>query len=419
MFALVDCNNFYASCERAFNPSLNGKPVVVLSNNDGCVIARSNEAKALGIKMGAPAFKIAGFLQANQVAVFSSNYVLYGDMSQRVMNTLGEFTPEIEIYSIDEAFLNLAGLPVDLEEYARAIRRTVLKNTGIPVSVGIGPTKVLAKAANYYAKKIPENKGAFVLDSRAKIEESLKKLAVDEVWGIGRQYATLLASFNVKTAWDFLQMPDSWVQKRMTIVGLRIKKELEGISCLEMELMSPAKKAICTSRSFGESQTELEPIKEAVATFAARCAYKLRKQRTCAGVLMVFIHTNGFKKNEPQYAQNFACRLPVATNSSLELIKYALYLLQAIYREGYRYKKAGVLVTEIVPEDQSQGSLFDQVDREKHTAVMKTMDRINAKYGWNTLKIAAQGSGVKWKLRQERLSQCYTTRWNEILTVRV
>jgi DNA polymerase V len=365
MFALADCNNFYASCERVFNPALNGKPVVILSNNDGCVIARSNEAKALGIKMGEPAFKIAAFLQMNQVMVFSSNYVLYGDMSQRVMSNLGQFTPEIEIYSIDEAFLNLKGLPVDLEEYARTIRKTVLKNTGIPVSVGIGPTKVLAKAANYFAKKVPENNGTFILDSQAKIDQSLKKLAIDEVWGIGRQYASRLTAINVKTAWDFTQMTDPWVQKNMTIVGLRIKKELEGISCLEMELIAPAKKAICTSRSFGEAQTGLEPIKEAVATFTGKCASKLRKQKTCAKMLMVFVHTNGFNKNEPQYAQNFVCKLPVATNSSLELIKYALCALEAIYREGYRYKKAGVLVTEIVPEDQVQGSLFDQVDREK------------------------------------------------------
>jgi DNA polymerase V len=356
MFALADCNNFYASCERVFNPSLNGRPVVVLSNNDGCIIARSNEAKALGIKMGAPAFKIAASLQANQVVVFSSNYALYGDMSRRVMSALGQFTPEIEIYSIDEAFLNLDGLPVNLAEYGRMIRKTVLKNTGIPVSIGIGPTKVLAKAANHYAKKVPENNGVFILDSPAKIDESLQKFPIDEVWGIGRQYASRLTSLNVKTAWDFIQMTDSWVKKNMTIVGLRIKKELEGISCLEMELISPAKKAICTSRSFGQTQTEIEPIREAVATFAGKCAYKLRKQKTCANVLMVFIHTNGFNQNEPQYAQNFICKLPVATNSSLELIKYAACALQAIYREGYRYKKAGVLVTDIVAEDQVQGS---------------------------------------------------------------
>ncbi|MGE5606792.1 MAG: Y-family DNA polymerase [Bacteroidota bacterium] len=419
MFALVDCNNFYVSCERVFNPSLNGRPVVVLSNNDGCIISRSNEAKKLGIKMATPAFKIADFLEKNDVAVFSSNYALYGDLSHRVMSTLGQFTPELEIYSIDEAFLNLAGLPVDLEEYAGRIRETVLRNIGIPVSVGIGPTKVLAKAANHCAKKIPENQGICVLDSRDKIQATLKVFDIDEVWGIGRQYANLLKSLNVKTAWEFTQMQDSWVKKKMTVVGLRVKKELEGISCLEMELIPSAKKVICTSRSFGEPQTELEPIQEAVATYASRCAEKLRRQRSCAGMLMVFIHTNGFKDNEAQYEKNFVCKLPVETNSSMELVRYSLAALAAIYKTGYRYKKAGVIVFNIVPDDQIQGSLFDNVDRSKHTEIMKTLDRINSKYGRDTIKLAVQGSGQKWKLRQEKLSPCYTTRWKDIIIVRV
>ncbi|HEY8344157.1 MAG TPA: Y-family DNA polymerase [Bacillota bacterium] len=421
MFALVDCNNFYVSCERVFRPDLNDRPVVVLSNNDGCIIARSNEAKALGIKMGEPAFKIADFLRQNRVAVFSSNYALYGDLSHRVMSTLDRFTPELEIYSIDEAFLNLSGLPVDLEEYAREIRATVLKYIGIPVSVGVGPTKVLAKVANHYAKKVPANQGIYVLDSPAKIDEALKLFAIDEVWGIGRQYSKLLKSQGIETAWDFIQLQDGWVKKRITVVGLRVKKELEGVSCLEMELVPSAKKAICTSRSFGESQTEVEPLREAVATYAARCAEKLRRQHSCAGMLMVFIHTNGFKRNEPQYERNFVCKLPAPTSSTMELIRYALYALEAIYRKGYRYKKAGVLALDIVPENQVQGALFDRVDRAKHAAVMKTLDVINSKYGRDTLKIAAQGIGKnkKWKLRQEKLSPSYTTKWDDIITVRV
>lgn len=419
MFALVDCNNFYVSCERVFNPDLNGRPVVVLSNNDGCIIARSNEAKALKIKMGEPAFKIADQLQRKQVAVFSSNYSLYGDLSQRVMSTLDQFTPELEMYSIDEAFLNLAGLPVVWTEYARQIRQTVLKNIGIPVSVGIGPTKVLAKAANHFAKKVPQREGVCVLDGPVQTEEALRMLPIDAVWGIGRQYAALLKTLNVKTAWEFTRLPDGWVKQKMTIVGLRIKKELEGISCLEMELIPPAKKAICTSRSFGESQTEIEPIREAVATYATRCAAKLRKQHSCAGMLMVFIHTNGFKANEAQYEKNFVYKLPVATNSTMELIRYALFALEAIFQPGYRYKKAGVLVFGIEPEDQVQGSLFDRVDRSKQAEVMKTLDRINAKYGRDTLKLAVQGSGQRWKLRQEKLSPCYTTRWQDIITVKV
>lgn len=419
MFALVDCNNFYASCERVFNPALRDRPVVVLSNNDGCVIARSNEAKRLGVKMGEPAFKIEAFLQQHEVAVFSSNYQLYGDMSHRVMMTLGEFTPELEIYSIDEAFLNLGGIPADLREYARTIRETVLRNTGLPVSIGVGPTKVLAKTANHYAKKVPENQGILVLDTPARIDEALQQFEVKEVWGIGRQYAALLMKHGVKTAWDFRQLPEAWVRKHMTVVGARIQKELAGVSCLPLELITPNKQAICTSRSFGEPQTELEPIQEAVATFTAKCAYKLRKQKCCAGVIMVFIHTNGFNPHDPQHAENFVYTLPVASNSNFELIKYALYALKHIYQTGYRYKKAGVIVSDIVPEGQVQGSLFDRVDREKHAAVMKAMDGINAKYGHQFIKTAVQGSGVRWKLRQENLSPCYTTRWRDIITVKV
>ncbi|HHZ20521.1 MAG TPA: Y-family DNA polymerase [Firmicutes bacterium] len=418
MFALVDCNNFYVSCERVFNPALNGQPVVVLSNNDGCIVSRSNEAKALGIKMGQPAFAIADFLAKNKVHVFSSNYVLYGDMSHRVMTTLAEFTPELEIYSIDEAFLNLTGITHDLASYGRQIRQTVLKNTGIQVSIGIAGTKVLAKVANHLAKRVPGYDGVLVLDSPDKIRAALEQTEIEEVWGIGRQYAALLKGIGVKTAWDFGQLTDSWVKKKMSVVGLRIKKELAGISCLELELEPVAKKAICTSRSFGRSQTELAQLREAVATFASQCAYKLRKQRTCAGAIMVFIHTNGYNKNEPQYAQNFSCRLPTATNSSITLIKYALSGLSAIYKEGYKYKKAGVMVLDIVPEDRVQGSLFDCTDYGKHAGIMKVMDEINGKYGRNTVKFAVQGSGVRWKLRQEKLSPSYTTRWEDIIKVR-
>jgi DNA polymerase V len=419
MFALVDCNNFYVSCERAFNPSLNGKPVVVLSNNDGCVVSRSNEAKALGIKMAEPVFKIVNLLKEHDVAVFSSNYALYGDMSQRIMNTLAEFTPEIEIYSIDEAFLNLTGLTTDFQNYTRKIRKTILKNTGIPVSAGVGPTKVLAKAANYYAKKIPENKGVFVLDTQVKIDTLLADLEINEVWGIGKQYASLLNQNQVKTARDFIQMPESWVRKHMTIAGLRTKKELEGVSCLLLKPESPSKKAVCTSRSFGELQTELEPLKEAVAFFAGKCAYKLRKQRACANMIMVFLHTNRFNPNEPQYSPEYIYKLPSATNSSLELVKYALLSLESIYQKGYRYKKAGVIVTEIIPENQAQYSLFDEQVRQKQTAIMKAMDQVNAKYNHNTIKIAIQGSYYGWQMHQAKLSPCYTTQWKGIITVKV
>ncbi|HBE79082.1 MAG TPA: SOS mutagenesis and repair protein UmuC [Firmicutes bacterium] len=419
MFALVDCNNFYVSCERVFNPSLNSKPVVVLSNNDGCIIARSNEAKQIGIKMGAPFFKTADLLRANQVVICSSNYPLYGDMSGRIMNTLGQFTPQLEVYSIDEAFLDLAGISTDLNEYAIQIHKTVLRNIGVPVSIGIGPTKALAKTANYYAKKIPEYKGILILNRQKKIEDALRQFAINEVWGIGRQYADFLNKHQVKTAWDFIQLPDEWVRKNMTITGLRIKKELTGISCLPLEQAPPDKKSICTSRSFGSPQTDLESIQKAIASFAGQCAYKLRKQKSCANLLIVFMHTNKFNPYESQYSPSLPFRLPAATNSSLELVKYALLTLEKIYKAGYHYQKAGVMVTEIVPQDQVQGCLFDEIDHGKHGAIMKALDRINAKYGPDTLTMAIQGGSTDWRQRRERVSPSYTTCWKDIINIQV
>jgi DNA polymerase V len=392
--------------------------VVVLSNNDGCVVARSNEAKQLGIQMAEPVFKVNRLLAANHVAVFSSNYALYGDMSQRVMNILGEFTPEMEVYSIDEAFLNLTGLAPDLADYARRIRRTVFRSTGIPVSIGIGPTKTLAKIANHYAKKAPDNKGVCVLETPARINELLRELEVGAVWGIGRKYAAMLNKHQVKTAWDFLQLPESWVRKHLTIVGLRTQKELEGISCLPLELVPNSKQVICTSRSFGEAQTEPEPLKAAVATFAGKCAYKLRKQRTCANIIMVFLQTNQFNPNDPQYSPNHVYKLPVATNSSLELVKYALIALESIYQKGYRYKKAGVIIMDIIPENQVQCPLFDDADRGKQTAVMEAIDRLNAKYSRDAIKLAIQNSDYGWKMYQAKLSPSYTTRWRDIITLK-
>lgn len=420
MLALVDCNSFYVSCERVFDPSLNGRPVVVLSNNDGCIVSRSNEAKALGIKLGVPAFKIASLLEKYRVAVFSSNYALYGDVSRRVMTTLAGFAPEVEVYSIDEAFLNLAGIQGNLFSYGQEIRRRVLKDVGMPVCVGVGPTKALAKLANHCAKKRPEHCGVLVLDSQEIIESALRSVSIGNVWGVGGQYRKMLETAGVRTAWDLTQKADAWVQKRMTVVGLRLKKELLGESCLGLEVMAPAKKMICTSRSFGEPINDLGSLQEAVANFTAACALKLREQRTCAGQLTVFIQTNSFKPEEPQYAKNAVQRLPVATNNSEELIKCAMAILAAIYREGYRYKKAGVLVGEIVPWDGVQGSLFDGVDRVKEGRLMETVDFLNARFGANTVRIARQGCGAsRWKLRQEKLSPAYTTRWSDIIEIKV
>lgn len=417
-FGLIDCNNFYASCERVFNPSLNGRPIVVLSNNDGCVIARSSEAKALGIPMGEPAYKLKELIESNQVEVFSSNYTLYGDMSHRVMNTIASFAPEMEIYSIDEAFLLLDGFEnIDLKEFGGKIVRTTTRNTGIPVSLGIAPTKTLAKIANKFAKKYKNYKGVCIIDTDEKREKALKLTDIGDVWGIGRRYSTKLQYYSINTAWDFTQRTKSWVRHTMGVVGERTWMELRGTPCIEMD-RSTTKKSICTSRSFGERLTELAPISEAVSNFAASCAEKLRRQHSLASVIMVFIHTNPNAINLPQYYNQTVMQLPVPTNDTTELIDFALRGLKSIFAEGYRFKKAGVIVSEIVPERPLQGDLFDTRDREKFNKVMSVMDNLNASYGQQKVRIASQGYGRKWKLKNEKLSPCYTTKLNDVLEVK-
>ena len=418
MFGLIDCNNFYASCERVFNPSLNRRPVVVLSNNDGCVIARSAEAKALGIPMGEPAYKLKALIEANQVVVFSSNYVLYGDMSHRVMTTVAQFAPDMEIYSIDEAFLLFDGFEnINLKEYGEIIVRTTTRNTGIPVSLGIAPTKTLAKLANKFAKKYKDYRGVCVIDTDEKREKALKLTAIGDVWGIGRQYAKKLEYYSIHTAWDFTQRSKSWVRHTMGVVGERTWLELKGTPCVEMD-KTTTKKSICTSRSFGERLTELSPISEAVSNFAASCAEKLRKQHSLASVIMVFIQTNPNATNLPQHCKQVVLQLPVPTNDTTELINFALRGLKAIFAEGFQFKKAGVIVSGIVPERPLQGDLFDTRNRDKFSKIMTVMDSLNASYGKQKVKIAAQGFDRKWKLKNERLSPCYSTKLKDVLEIK-
>lgn len=419
MFALIDCNNFYASCERVFNPSLNGVPIVVLSNNDGCIVARSQEAKDLGIPMGAPAFQIKDVIESNNVAVFSSNYTLYGDMSARVMRTISGFAENIEIYSIDEAFIDFRGMEnFDLAVYGRKIVRTVTRNTGIPVSMGIAPTKTLAKVANKYAKKYKGYKGVCLIDTEEKRVKALQKFKIEDVWGIGRRYEKLLKYHGVNTAYDFTQKSRSWVRKNMTVVGERMWDELRGFPCIEMEDTAKAKKQICTSRSFGTRLTEFEDIFEAVSNYTASCAAKLRKQKSCAAGIMVFIMTNPFRENDPQYVNSRHYKLPVATNSTSELIEFAKLLLKEIYKKGYSYKKAGTIITEIIPENPVQGDLFDVKDRAKQKLLMNAVDKINDGAGTYKVRIASQGYGKKWKLKNEKLSPCYTTRIDDIIKIK-
>ena len=418
MFALVDCNNFYASCERVFNPSLIGKPVVILSNNDGCVIARSNEAKALGIKMGAPAFQIEELLIKHDVFVFSSNYALYGDMSQRVMNTISSYSPEVEIYSIDEAFLNFSGFEkFSLSDYACNIRNTIIKNTGIPVSIGIGLTKSLAKIANHLAKLHFKNNGVFIIDSDEKRIESLKNTYIGNVWGIGKQYEKFLIKNGINSAYDFTLQPENWIRKNMTVVGVRTFKELLGIPCHNIETISNTKKDICTARSFGVMQSDFHIIDEAVSNFASRCASKLRKQKTVCSLVLVFIHTNEHRHDLKQYASNRIINLPIPTNSTIEIVHYARLALKSIYREGYIYKKAGVIVSGISSENSIQMALFDKTNRTSHDKIMSSIDNMNNKFGKDKIKLAVLGDKSKWKLRQEKLSPNYTTRWKDIITV--
>lgn len=418
MFSLVDCNNFYASCERVFNPSLNGKPVVVLSNNDGCVIARSNEAKALGVPMGAPAFEFKEMFRKNNIQVFSSNYALYGDMSSRVMDLLSTFSPEIEIYSIDEAFLKFSGFEhYDLNEMGLQMISKVGKGTGIPISVGIAPTKALAKLANRIAKKYVDiTNGVYVIDTEEKRIKALKWLKVEDVWGIGRQHAKRLESLKVFNAFEFTQLDDYWVRKNMSVVGLRLKRDLEGKPTLDLEGLAD-KKSIATTRSFEGMLTNFEDIKERVSTFAISCAEKLRRQNSDCNLIMIFIHTNRHRKDLPQYSRSIVVQTHHPTNSSIELSKYALTGLKEIYREGYHYKKAGVVVMELTPTYQKQLSLFN-VENPKHRPLMEVVDKLNKAIGRNKIKFASQSLGRQWKMKQEKLSPRYTTNINEVIRVK-
>ncbi len=419
MFALVDCNNFYASCERVFRPDLNGKPIVVLSNNDGCVIARSNEAKILGIPMGAPAFKFKNVFKENKISVFSTNFVLYGDMSKRVMDILASFVTEIEIYSIDEAFMNFNGFKyVDLQEYGEKIKKTVEKSTGIPVSIGFAKTKALSKVANRIAKKFPERtKGVYIIDTEEKRIKALKWLKVEDVWGIGRQNSKRLYNFGIENAMQFTEQSDNWVKKNMSIVGLRLKHELEGKSSLSIE-KTKIKKNISLTRTFEKNYTEFEQIKERISTFAVILSEKLRKQNSDCNALFIFLYSNRHRKDLSQYNNSTVVKLPFPTNSSIELSKFAIEGLKQIFKKGFQYKKTGITALDITPENRRQIKLFEN-SASKHKALMKVIDNINQTTGQQKIKLANQDLKRTWKMKQEKLSPCYTTRLSEIMNVKV
>ena len=419
--ALVDCNNFYVSCERVFNPQLEKKPVVVLSNNDGCIIARSNEAKALGIAMGTPFFKCKDLIKKYRVTVFSSNYPLYGDMSQRVMNTLYHHTPLLEVYSIDEAFLSLDNLTsLNIRDCAQLIRVNVKRSTGIPVSIGIGSTKVLAKIANKYAKTEEAYQGVCDLTDSPHLDAVLTATAVDDLWGIGTNYARFLIKEGIVNAYQLKNADDRWIRGNLSVAGLRIVWELRGRPCIPLEGTPFPKKGICTSRSFARPVKSLDDLKEAVSSYMSRAAEKLRQQKSLASIILLYLTTSHYKSTSPSMHEA-TLRLPVPTAYTPDLIHYAQQCLLTVYQEGYQYRKAGIFLTGIVPHNQIQLNFFSDMGSHltRKSALMTTMDTINRKWGSTSIFYAASGVQQKgWRMRQEMKSKNFTTRWSDIPLVK-
>ncbi len=418
VYGLIDCNNFYVSCERVFRPDLADVPVIVLSNNDGCAVARSNEAKALGIKMGDPEFKIRDLIKREKVRVFSSNYALYGDLSRRVGDTLCSMVPTIENYSIDESFLNLGEFNGrEVEPLARELRERVLRWVGIPTCVGIAPTKTLAKVANFIAKKRPQYRGVCDLRSAAVRAELLPTVPVEEVWGIGEASAGKLAKLGVQTAADLAALQPDDARALMTVTGGRTVYELRGISCLPLELVEPTRKGIAVTRSFGNSVTSWPDMREAIASYATRAAEKMRRHKVAAATLYVFMHTNTFN-NAPFYSNGASARFPETTNDTGEVVGLAVRLGERLWRAGFRYSKAGVMISELLPEATQQPALWSDLDRERRERVWKTMDKLNATLGRDTIRILSAGNReAVWKLRADFRSPRWTTRWDELPTV--
>jgi DNA polymerase V len=388
-------------------------PVIVLSNNDGCVIARSNEAKAIGIKMGTPFFQLKELIIENNIIVFSSHYALYGDMSERVMNNLARFSPDVEVYSIDECFLKLNGFP-DLETYMMKIKETIIKNTGIPVSVGCAPTKTLAKLANKLAKK---GNGVCLLDNEDKINSALLDYPVEDVWGIGRQYANKLISLGIDTAEKFRSMPIEWVNKNMSVVGVRLWRELKGESCLPLKTVLPTKKGMCTSRAFGKLTDDYEELTEATTNYVSRLAFKLRREKLCTSVLSVRLLTNRFRADLEQACPAITIALDYPINNTPDLIKEALKGLKLIFIKGYQYQKVEVMATGLIPESEVQLNIFSSYDNSKNK-ISDVLDRLNNRFGKGTVKVASEGINKKWNMKRKFLTPDYTNSWSDIIKVK-
>jgi DNA polymerase V len=421
MYALVDCNNFYASCERVFQPKYNGKPVAILSNNDGCVISRSNEAKAVGVPMGAPAFQIKELVKEKNVKLFSSNYALYGDLSNRVMAILGQFTPNLEIYSIDEAFLNFDGMTVlDYHDYGLQMKNRVQKWVGIPVCIGFAETKALSKVANRIAKKFQDRtQGVYIIDSEEKRLKALKWTKIEDVWGIGYRTQKKAKVRKIVTAFDFIQPEhEAWIKREMGVIGLRLKCELEGKSVLDLEPISEQKKSISTTRSFPKQIADYDLLRERMTTFAAVCAEKLRKQNSCCHTIIVMLVVDKHTVQTSKYYFNMAMTLPYATQSTITISNAAVAMLKKLYEgnEGIKFKKAGVIVTELIDENKKQFQLFEE-ENPKHLALMKVMDKLNHKIGDTKIKLASQNLSLTWNMNQNHLSPKYTTKFKDILEI--
>lgn len=416
--ALLDCNNFYASCERVFDASVRRKPIVVLSNNDGCVIARSEEAKQIGVTMGAPLFKVESLLSEHDAEIFSSNYALYGDMSGRVMNLLHNFTPEVEIYSIDEAFLNLEPRKHSLDNLAHSIREKMYKWTGIPVSIGIGETKVLAKIANKRAKKDDlRERGVLNLYRSEKTESILKETAVDDVWGIGYRSALKLRNNDILTAWQLRETDNRFVRRLLTVVGARIALELRGVKCLPLEQSSMKKHSITCSRSFGQTVANYEIVREAVLYFLTRACEKMRANNLAANAVTIFISTDRFRPVPEPYSNSATYSSISPSDSNQEIQEWATKTLAKIFKSGFEYRKAGIILSGLVPCETLTKRMFDDERFEQKHNLMRAVDEINRKFGKDTARFGGVKTEGRWKMKQTRKSRNFTTDWNEILTV--
>ena len=418
MIALVDCNNFFVSCERVFRPDLDGKPVVVLSNNDGCIVSRSNESKAMGIAMGTPYFKVKHLVENGQLTVFSSNYALYGDLSNRVMSILADEVPKIEVYSIDEAYLHIDGIAPDrISKLCRNLTEKIRQWVGIPVSIGVAPTKTLAKIASHFAKKYKGYRGVCMMDTDEKRIKALKLTPIDDVWGIGRRLAPKMLEWGINTAYDFTQRPKEWVRERLGINGLKTWEELRGTVCIDEEI-SERRKSICTSRSFADMIEDQQELSLRVSDFAAMCAKKLREEGSAAYDVTTFLYTNSFRNDLNQYFPSMTIRLNVAANSTQEIVSAALKAFRLIYRTGYQYKKAGVVVGNIIPQESVQGAIFDfdECARQKNDRISKVMDSLGGRS--KLLRLGVQRPGhYADGIRTEHRSGLYTTSLDEIINV--